>query len=196
VLLQNTRYLVDIHEDANEATLRHRWRAARDLLSAPNIGDARMQLRRICSDLVVFRYREIRAGVRQFSVAVQATRRSPFSEEWMHSCLRTIERLKDAIVLECFIRIALGEEDILLTEVLKAEKEDVRVALAECRNIIQARLSRISSKRLRLYRCLRTAPMRLRAYSGLLDFIGISLDVNSRGALPKAALPLMKHARI
>jgi hypothetical protein len=64
------------------------------------------------------------------------------SYQWMHSCLKTIDRLKDAIVLECLIRIGLDEMEQMATEVIRVETEELRVAVVECRGIRRERLAR------------------------------------------------------
>jgi hypothetical protein len=180
-LAQDTGYLIGIHEDANEATLRERWRSAQDLLGTPNMADARMQLRAICSDLAQFRYREIRSSVREFAIAAKKTARDLRSRQWMHSCLKTIDRLKDAIVLECLIRISLDEMEQMTVEVIRAEKEELRVAVAECRSIRKERLARtiMPSKRQEIRLYLKTTPMRLRAYSRLLEYINLCVERES-----------------
>src|SRR3569833_2673763 len=173
VLKKQGEYLLNVRDGAAEAALRSHWNFARELLLGPNIAFGRTGLKEICLTLAELRYTHIRESVVLYERATEPVDRQMFSIPEMNRCLRTIDRLIDAVLLELYISIALGDTYEFQQRLIPDEIQLVKDQLVRCYDIRNHRKKSIRSrlKRHKLLKVMRTAPMRLRAYNRLLNLI-------------------------
>lgn len=188
---EQAAYLLDVREGEAEAAIRAHWHFARELLLVGNRALARMGLREVCRTVAALRHAHIRESVSLYERGAQPANGNTFSPVEMNRCLRTIDRLIDAVLLEFFIRIALGESDIFSKQQIADELREVNECLKRCKDIKTAR-ARSAGNRQKMRKILlplRTTPMRLRAYRTLLELIARSGGSAARLTAPKNSSP-------
>jgi hypothetical protein len=174
---QQYEYLLHVREGEEEAALHAHWNFARSLLRFSNPALARLGLREVCRTLEALRHSHLSESVDLFERSAQPVdRKNSFSVPQMNRCLRTIDRLIDAILLEFYIHIALGEADVFIKKPIPEQLAEVKKCLRRCYEVRAARIKSAVSREqaLKILLPLKTAPMRLRAYRTLLKLIAHS----------------------